>query len=110
MFEGQAHGYGMSVATAGSAKAAGLNATTEATKPTNKAAVKTNMAVHLEKPVAEQNPMDLADKPTTKPNFYKINDDEWSQYPILLLVLGLMVERAVDDSFVQADDQDQDFA
>jgi len=109
VFEGQTKDYGTNVATPGSAKASGLDAATEAMKPTNKSLVKTRFSVHLEKKV-EETLVDLNGKPTTKPSFYKIKNDDWEQYPMLVMVVGMMIQRAVDDGFVEEQDEDQDFS
>jgi hypothetical protein len=109
VFEGQTKDYGVNVATAGTSKAAGLDSTTEAMKPTNKSFVTTHLSIHLKEKV-EETMVDLTGQPTTKPSFYKIDDTEWSQYPTLLLVVGLMIHRAVDEGFLDQEEEDQDFS
>ena len=58
----------------------------------------------------EETLVDLNGKPTTKPSFYKIKNDDWEQYPMLVMVVGMMIQRAVDDGFVEEQDEDQDFS
>lgn len=107
VFEGQVQGYGMGV-TPGSAKAEGLDKTTEAMKSNDKAAVTTCLSVHLEKKVENQM-VGWDGTPTKKIEFHKLEDEEWVQYPLCVMVVGLMVRRAVDDGFVNEEDDDQDF-
>ena len=109
IFEGQNKSFGVSAGTPGTTKAAALDATTELLKPTNKASVNTRLVVHNECKV-EETLVDLTGDPTTKPSFYKIENEEWAQYPTLLMVLGLMVHRKVDDGFVQQEAEEQDFS
>jgi hypothetical protein len=109
VFEGQNKSYGLNVATRGTAKAAGLNTTTEVMKPTNKSSVHTSLSIQLETKV-EESLVDFEGKATTAPFFYKIPDDDWPQFPILIMSIGLMVQRSVGNSFIQEDDEDTDFA
>jgi hypothetical protein len=107
VFEGQIQAYGMGVAP-GSAKAEGLDKTTEVMKPNDKAAVMTCLSVHLEKKV-ECKMVGWDGNPTKKIEFHKLDDDEWEQYPLCLMAIGLMVRRAVGDGFVNEEEDDQDF-
>lgn len=109
VFEGQTQNYGSGVATSGSSKAVGLDTTTQKMKPTNKSVVLTKMKIDLESKV-EDTLVDMEGKATTKPFFYKIADDEWDQYPMLVMAVGLMVKRAVNNAFVQEEEEEMDFA
>ena len=106
IFEGQTQQYGSGVATAGSSKAAGLDETTEALKVTNKSLVKTTATIALETPV-ETSLVDYEGQPSTKPNFYKILNDECAQYPTIFVSIGLMVQRAIGNGYVEQEEDEQ---
>lgn len=106
VFEGQTKTCGAAVAGAGSTKNAELDKTTEKLKPSSKSTVTTEMVIHLEKKV-EPNLVGWDGKPTKALSFFKAVDEEWPQYPILYLVFGLMVRRAVDDGYVEKEEEDQ---
>jgi hypothetical protein len=78
VFEGQVQAYGMGVAR-GSDKAEGLDKTTEAMKPNDKAAGTTCLSVHLEKKVEDQM-VGWDGNPTKKIEFHNLDDDEWGPY------------------------------
>ena len=109
VFEGQTQSYGSGVATSSLLKAVGLDTTTQKMKPSNKSVAKTKMKIDLESKV-EETLVDMEGKATIKPFFYKVADDEWDQYPMLVMAVGLMVKRAVNNAFVQEEEEEMDFA
>ena len=77
-------------------------------KPSRHSVFQTKLCIKLEEKV-EETLVDFSGQPTTKPNFYKTADENWQQYPCLIMFFGLMIKRAVDDGFVYASEE-QDFA
>ena len=87
VFEGQRHKYGTGVANLGSAKAAGLDLTTEAMKPSSGSVVQTTLSIALEQPV-EPTLVDYEAQPSKLVRFYKIPNPDWPQYPTILCQLA----------------------
>ncbi|KAL7577176.1 hypothetical protein ACA910_003511 [Epithemia clementina (nom. ined.)] len=110
LFQGQCQNTGAVTTSAGSSKASGLEMTTQEICESNEAAVATNLTIHLERKV-KANFVDLAGNVTAKPSFYKVpGDNQWSQYPIIVMVLGCMVECSLDGYNGDEDaDDDEDF-
>jgi hypothetical protein len=105
-FEGQTNKYGTGVATKGSSKAEGLEASIEYMKNNNKSRVKTELKFFLETQV-EATLIDYDGSRSKKCRFYKIVDEEWEQYPTVFVCLGLMVKRA-DSGFGEEKEEQQD--
>ena len=106
LFEGQAQKYGTGVANLGSTKASGLQEAEQKVKPTSNSALTTNLSIHLEQKV-EENMVDVHGKATEKATFMKVEDEDWPQYPMLLMNIGLMINRAAGKGFVNKEEEEQ---
>jgi hypothetical protein len=96
LFQGQVDSFGSVMAGEGSSKAAGILATVETLKESDKANVTTKLTMTLEKKF-EPNFINFNGIVVSKPSFFKLESDNgWSQYPVLTMFMHCMVSHSLD--------------